>query len=70
MLLVLGIHDVDYWFFLEHFQSSCTGSLKAKEVERCELWFRLVGEKPLFKLHLQLKPGFGRFFRGACNTIL
>ena len=25
------------------------------------------GEKPILKLHLQVEPGFGRFFRGACN---
>jgi hypothetical protein len=36
-------------------------------VERCELRFKLVGEKPVFKLHLQVETWFWKVFRGACN---
>jgi hypothetical protein len=38
-----------------------------KRWKRRELQFMPVGKKAIFKLHLRLKLGFGRFFRGACN---
>ena len=41
--------------YSEHPQSSCAVSLKAEEVERRELRFRPAGEKPIFKLHLQVE---------------
>jgi hypothetical protein len=31
-------------------------------VERCELWFKPVGEKPVFKLHLQVETWFWKGF--------
>jgi hypothetical protein len=39
-----------------------TVSLEGEDVERRKLWFRPGGEKPLFKLHLEVEIWFGKVF--------